>query len=541
MTTQTLLDPTRAPAASGVLDATTALGDLTGKRIALIKNAWPSWHTMLDRLADLISQRYAGVSFVQYQVPNGSAAAPELLEQIAAENDGAVVGLANCGSCTAWSFHDALELRGKQTPAVLVATKEFSGLVDAISKAKKADMPRVVLPLNPETVDIATALALVDDAVDDIVARLIGASHEESADGTEGTGTAGAPRLGPVEATDGGDDDAAHELFYERGWTDGLPVRLPTQRRVDALLSSLGGLDPGEVIAHMPPTGFGVTYESLAVNAVMAGATPELMPLLVATVQAACQPQLNLNGIATTTGPSTPVVIVNGPVRRAAEVNSGRGALGHGWRANLAIGRTLRLLINNIGGAKPGSVSKSIMGQPGRLSFCFAENEEESPWTPLHVDRGVDPARSAVTVLGATGSMNLLTPRQDVDAMLTLFADGLAFMGNPNVVMGRGTVLVLVSPGHARAMAAAGLSKQEVAGEIWKRATIPIERFPESAYPDASYEFVQHDGLVYAAKDPEHVFVVVVGGPEPTHATLVPTHPSSIPVTHAIDPDANHR
>jgi hypothetical protein len=529
VSTQPLLDPTRAPAASGALDATAALGDLTGKRIALIKNAWPSWHAMLDRLAELISERYADVSFVQYQVPNGSAAEPALLERIAAENDGAVVGLANCGSCTAWSFHDALELRGRGTPAVLVATKEFSGLVDAITRAKKADMPRVVLPLNPETVDIPTALGLVDDSVEDIVERLTGAAHDETAEGVEGT--AESARFAPVAATDEADDDAAQELFYERGWTDGLPVRLPTARRVDALLNALGAVDPNEVIAHMPPTGFGVTYESLAINAVMAGATPELMPVLVAMVRAACQPQLNLNGIATTTGPSTPLVIVHGPIGAELAVNSGRGALGHGWRANVAIGRSLRLLINNVGGAKPGTVSKSIMGQPGRLSFCFAENEAESPWQPLHVDRGLDAGSSAVTVMGATGSMNLLTPRQDVDAMLTLFADGLAFMGNPNVVMGRGTVGVLVSPGHARAMAAAGLSKKDVAGEIWKRATIPIDRFPESAHPDASYEFVEHDGLVYAAKDPEHIFVVVVGGPEPTHATLVPSHPSSVPVT----------
>ncbi|GAA1016437.1 hypothetical protein GCM10009556_058120 [Acrocarpospora pleiomorpha] len=537
MRTHTLFDPTHAPATADAIEpmGPGPLPDLAGKRVALVKNAWPSWHAMVDHLAALLADRHEGITFEQYIVPNGSAADPELLRRIAAENDAAVVGLANCGSCTAWSFHDALELSRLSLPAVLVVTSEFAELAAAVARAKRSSIPRVLLPLNPETVDLRVALDLVDDAVDEIVEGL---TVPVAADGPA---PAGASRFAAVEAADDAEDDTAHEFFYRRGWTDGLPVRLPTVPRVERLLAALGPVDPGEVIAMMPPTGFGVTYESLAVNAVMAGAVPEVMPILVAMVRAACEPRFNLNGIATTTGPSTPLVIVNGPVGGAAGVNAGRGALGHGWRANVAIGRTLRLLINNIGGATPGSISKSIMGQPGRFSFCFAENEQGSPWAPLHADRGVDPAGSAVTLLGATGSMNLLTPRQDADAMLSLFADGLAFMGNPNVVMGRGTVAVLITPGHARALAAAGLSKADVAAEIWKRSTLPIERFPRSAHPDPPYEFVQHDGLVYTVKDPSHLFVVVVGGPEPTHATLIPSHPSSVPVTRAITPTPERR
>lgn len=535
MRTHRLFDPTHAPATADAIEPTgpAALPDLAGKRIALIKNAWPSWHAMVDHLATLLADRYEGITFEQYIVPNGSAADPDMLRRIAGETDAAVVGLANCGSCTAWSFHDAFELTRMSLPTVLVVTSEFAELAAAVGRAKKSSIPQVLLPLNPETVDRQAALDLVDDAVDEIVERLTVPADADGAALPEVTTS----RFAAVKAVDDPDDDTAHEFFYRRGWTDGLPVRLPTLPRVERLLSALGDVDPGEVIAMMPPTGFGVTYEALAVNAVMAGAVPELMLILVAMVRAACEPEFNLNGIATTTGPSTPMVIVNGPVRSAAEINAGRGALGHGWRANAAIGRTLRLLITNIGGGAPGSVSKSIMGQPGRFSFCFAENEQSSPWAPLHVDRGVDPAGSAVTLLGATGSMNLLTPRQDADAMISLLADGLAFMGNPNVVMGRGTVAVLITPGHARVLAGAGMSKADVATEIWKRSTLPIERFPRSALPDPPYEFVQHDGLVYTVKDPSHLFVVVVGGPEPTHATLIPSHPSSIPVTRAIAPN----
>lgn len=532
MSTCPLFDPTRVPTTTAGAQVARPLAGLAGKRIALVKNAWPSWHAMADHLATLLAEKYPDVAFEHYVVPNGSAAAPDLLRRIADETDAAVVGLANCGSCTAWSFHDAMELAALGIPPVLVVTKEFAELTDAVAKAKKCDLPRVTLPANPETIELPVALGLIDDAVDEIVARLTEPAASVVADpaATE----AFTPRFAKVEAGENPDDDTAHDFFYRQGWTDGLPVRLPTVARVGRLLGGLGEVDPEEVIAAMPPTGFGVTYETLAVNAVMAGATPDLMPLLVAAVRAACEPEFNLNGIATTTGPSTPLVILNGPAARASGVNAGRGALGHGWRANAALGRTLRLLITNVGGALPGTVSKSIMGQPGRFSFCFAENEPESPWAPLHVDRGRDPVSSAVTVLGATGSMNLLTPRQDVDAMLTLLADGLAFMGNPNVVMGRGTVAVLITPGHARAMAGAGLSKADVAAEIWKRATVPVARFPRAALPDPPYELVEHDGMAHVVKDPSNVFVVVAGGPEPTHATLVPSHPSSIPVTRTV-------
>jgi hypothetical protein len=226
--------------------------------------------------------------------------------------------------------------------------------------------------------------------------------------------------------------------------------------------------------------------------------------------------------------------VVSGPTAAQAGLNAGRGALGPGWRANASIGRALRLLIGNIGRAQPGEVSKSIMGQPGRYTMCIAENEAASPWEPLHVTLGLAADESAVTALGATGTMNVLTPRSDVSAMLTLLGDALAYLGNPNIVMGKGTVAVLITPGHAQAMARAGLSKADAAAEIWARSSIPIERFPAAAHPDPPYEFIVHDGRVYPVAGPEQVYVIVVGGPEPTHATVMPSHPSCRPVTERI-------
>jgi hypothetical protein len=521
-----LVDPTTAPAPPDSLPAAT-LESLAGRKVALVKNAWPSWHRMVDRLGSLLAER-ADVATHQYLVPNGSAADPEQLKLIAATADAAVVGLANCGSCTAWSHHDAAVLSSLGVPVVLVVTAEFTSLVDALASSAGVRLPTVTIDTNPETVPDATALTLLDDAYDAIVAALT--THETALTTEEAAGEQAHSR--PVTAVPSrhfSDEADAVERCHELGWTDGLPVIPPTVRRVDALLAVLGDAD--DVVASMPPSGAPVTNRALAANAVMAGCLPDHLPVLTAIVRAVCVPTFNLNGIATTTGPSTPFAVVSGPAAVRAGLNAGRGALGPGWRANASIGRALRLLIGNVGGARPGVVSKSITGQPGRYTMCIAENEARSPWEPLRVTLGLGAGQSAVTVLSATGTMNVLTPRSDVDAMLTILADGLAYLGNPNVVMGRGTVGVLVTPGHAAAMARAGLCKADVAAEIWARSSVPIERFPASAHPDPPYEFIVRDRRVYPVAGPEQIYVIVVGGPEPTHATVVPSHPSCHPVT----------
>jgi len=523
-----LVDPTSAPAptAPGTSDAL-PMDSLGGRKVALLKNAWPSWHRMTDRFERLLTDRVAGVATAQHLIPNGSAADPGLLKSIAEESDAAVVGLANCGSCTAWSFHDAMALSAMGLPVVLVVTSEFTSLVRALSATKGVSLPTVVISRNPETVDEAAALDLLDHAYQPIVDALVSpASGDLDGASLVGAGPAGARVL------DYADEDTALAACHDFGWTDGLPVVVPTVPRVDAMLAGLGDADA--VVAAMPPSGFALTNRALAANAVMAGCLPGHLPVLSALVRAVCVPEFNLNGIATTTGPSTPFAVVSGPAAAQAGLNAGRGALGPGWRANASIGRALRLLIGNIGRARPGEVSKSIMGQPGRYTMCIGEDEAASPWEPLHVTLGLAADESAVTALGATGTMNVLTPRSDVSAMLTLLGDSLAYLGNPNVVMGKGTVAVLVSPGHARAMARSGLSKADVAAEIWARSSIPVERFPPSAHAEPPYEFILRDGRVYPVAGPQQVYVIVVGGPEPTHATVVPSHPSCRPVTTLI-------
>ncbi|MCH9018349.1 MAG: hypothetical protein IIB89_11395, partial [Chloroflexi bacterium] len=180
--------------------------------------------------------------------------------------------------------------------------------------------------------------------------------------------------------------EAVQRMYLERGWTDGLPVVPPTPERVETMLAA-AGLPPGDVLAELPPTWGAATVEKLAVNAVMAGCLPEYLPVLIAAVEAISDPVFNLYAIQATTHPCAPLMIINGPIRSALGLNSSSGAYGPGWRANATIGRALRLVLLNVGGAHPGVGDMSTQGAPSKFSYCVAENEEENPWQPLHVDR----------------------------------------------------------------------------------------------------------------------------------------------------------
>ncbi|MBO0837487.1 MAG: hypothetical protein J2P28_18540, partial [Actinobacteria bacterium] len=269
MTACTIVDPTASllpttpPSATAPPAASVpALGTLEGRKVALLKNAWPSWHRMTDHFERRLRETVEGVAAEQHLIPNGSAADPAQLASIAAWADAAVVGLANCGSCTAWSYHDALALSGAGIPVVLVVTSEFSSLVDALAASSGTRLPTITIPANPETVSDDAALRLLDAAYQPIVDALV---DPGGVIGGQHTSAAGPPVL------EYRGEDAAREACHELGWTDGLPVVLPTVQRVETMLAALGGSDSGAVVAAMPPGGHAVTHRVLAANAVMAG------------------------------------------------------------------------------------------------------------------------------------------------------------------------------------------------------------------------------------------------------------------------------
>jgi hypothetical protein len=333
------------------------------------------------------------------------------------------------------------------------------------------------------------------------------------------------------------DPEAIFEYALAQGWSDGLPLIPPTLERVERMLT-LTSREPQEVVARLNPRHGEATVERVAVNAVMAGCAPEHLAVVLAAVEAVADPAFNLHGIQATTNPVGPLIIVNGPVRQVAGINCGRNALGPGCRANATIGRALRLCLLNIGGGAPGDVDKAILGMPGKYTFCLGENEEASPWEPLHVTRGLAAGDSAVTVVGAQGTNNLLILSGNAEDALTLVADAMMTMGNNNVISGNGNPVVFFSPGHARLLVQQGFpTRRSVQEFLFEHARIPVERFPAReivpSKPMSIRAFV--DGKVCAVRSPEDLLVVVAGGPEPYHITYCASIGDSRAITRAVE------
>jgi hypothetical protein len=307
------------------------------------------------------------------------------------------------------------------------------------------------------------------------------------------------------------DADEFFAAAYELGWTDGLPVIPPTEDRVEEML---GGRPADESLGAMPPANADLTLGLLAVNAVMAGCSAESFPALVAAASALLEPDFNLLAIQATTHPTGPVAVYNGSVRARLGLAAGTGSLGPGPRANLTLGRALRLTLLNVGGASPGIADLATQGQPGKLAFVTAENEEESPWEPLSVALGFSPGDDVVTVLAGEGPRNVNDANSRAAGLLHSLAASLTVPTFNNWFYDS-NVLLLLCPEHASALATGGLSRADVQAELFRRA-----RLPESAFsPDVIERY--GGGLKRADDDadrtrlvasPEDILIAVVGG-----------------------------
>jgi hypothetical protein len=266
------------------------------------------------------------------------------------------------------------------------------------------------------------------------------------------------PELAAAMSAPAGTDDV--EEMFERGWTDGLPVVPPTPDRVEAML---GGCGSRVSLGPVPPGMGEATLERVAACAVLAGCRPAYFPVVVAAAQAALDPAFNLHGQAVTTQPAGQLVVVNGPVRDAIGLNSGMGALGPGFRANLTIGRALRLLVTLTGGGMPGRLDRATQGQMGKVGFCIAENEEVSPWEPLHVERGFQPGQSVVTVIGSDAPLSVSDHRSRTPEDLAwVLAWAAASAWSTNWWPLAEPSVFVICPEHAEMFRAAGWTKQRL-------------------------------------------------------------------------------
>jgi len=410
----------------------------------------------------------------------------------------------------------------------VLATDAFADLARSAAAALgRPHLPVVTVAHPLGGVEPAAVRARADGALEAVVAALTRDPEPPAPPEAESAGR--------LEAPD--DLDRFQEWVMAQGWGDGLPVLPPTPARVARLL---GARRPDVVVARLAPRRALATVEAVAVNAALAGAGPEHLPVILAAVRAVADPRFNLEAVQTTTHPCAPLVIVNGPVRRALGLHGGANALGGGARANAVVGRALRLVLQNVGGAVPGRVDRATLGHPGKFTYCLGEHEEASPWPPLHVERGFAPAASTVTVCAAEAPHNVNDHGStSAPALLRALAGTAATPGNNNVYLG-GEPLLLLGPEHAHTIAASGWSKTDLKRAFWEAARVPLAAFSAenlarfAVIDPARFRDRVFGDRVPLAAAPEDVMVVVAGGAG-KHSAVVPTFGATRAVTVPIE------
>jgi hypothetical protein len=326
------------------------------------------------------------------------------------------------------------------------------------------------------------------------------------------------------------------ELSYRLGLTDGLPTFPPTRDAVDRLVAG-SGRAADEVIGTIPPRGAEATVEAVSANAAMAGCLPEHVPIVLAALDAMLEERFNLAGVQATTHPCWPLVIVSGPIVRELDMATRESVWnGGGARANLAIGRAVRLVLWNIGGARPRRPVQEVMGHPGRMAFCVAEEPDNTPWPPLHEARGVQCARGGVTVIAceAPQSVAFWGMGDDPRHRLGMVADQMRALGNNNTNT-MGECLVAFSPSEARYLSHQGYTRERVQHELWELARRRLGDLrhgtPEQPPTDPRSWYAwwpewvdqsNEDTMVPAFERPESINVIVTGADSIPWAVVCP-------------------
>jgi hypothetical protein len=315
------------------------------------------------------------------------------------------------------------------------------------------------------------------------------------------------------------DVEKAHraiEYYFEQGWTDGLPVVPPIAEKVQEFIDYVG-LDPQEVVAEMPHLDRRCTVELAAINSVMAGCLKDYFPVVLATL--ACFRNYAL--VQSTTGQAQ-LIIVNGPIRERLGFNSKAGVFGAGFRANATVSRAMRLIVMNALGVRPHEFDQGTQGTPAKYGFCIAENEEDSPWEPLHVERGFSADASTVTAHFARSCLHVenRVSNKPEEVLLTI-ADSLSYGGVWFTGWCRGSTVV-IGPTHAQLLDRHGWSKADVKQFLWEhwgrkkgdlRAWGEYEQEVVHAPFPGAYSDGPDDEFLRFGQSPESLTVVVAGAP----------------------------
>lgn len=331
------------------------------------------------------------------------------------------------------------------------------------------------------------------------------------------------------------DPDAWADYAAEQGWSDGLPLVPPTEAAVARCVEACRG--DNEPFAPISPRQVVPTLQSLAANAVMAGCKPKYLPVVLAALRGVLVPEYNLHGTLATTHSCAPMVLVSGPLRHELGINCSSNCFGQGWHANASIGRALQLILMNVGGGKPGIMDRAAQGSPAKYSFCFGENQEDSPWEPFHIRRGFAAEDSVVTVMSAEPPHNINDHGStNAEGLLTTFAGAMAQPG-ANTIYGKGPSVLVIGPEHAATLHRDGWTIEAMQRRLFEHARVPVANVsPENqaSYIDSGRP--PENGYFKIAPSPEDIHILVAGGPG-KHSAWIPSFGGTAVVSVRVKPE----
>ena len=474
--------------------------DLGGKCVALYWNGKQNGMHALDAARDLLSQRFSGLTFIEVIGEMGGVnryLSPDQLDMIERDADVAICTSADCGSCTAWLMRDLCELERRGIPAIGYTAAIFDE--DSRFSTKTFGVPEAVPLIVPHCFSNKTAeeiRQMVEDSLDEAVEALtVDRKILEVLPQFDQIVRDPAPEL-VFKGSDLLDAfDAMQTRFVQTGWSDGLPLIPPTHDKVEAMIAA-SGRDGSDVVGLFAP-GMGVgTVRKIAANAVMAGCRPEAMPVIMAMMECILDPSMGLRTWAMSTGPQAPIVLVSGAIADEIGMNRGICALGPGSisQVNVAIGRTLRLVMMNVGLSYPGISDMDTIGTPMKFSACVAENEDRTPWDSWRVQQGFAAEDSTVTVNVPYGMTEFFDfrntePELLIEALATLTANTCgapshgAWLIKTNAPLSEGypfhgtfSNLMLMAPDHAAVFAKAGWGPKDIAEAIHRQTKLTFRQ-----------------------------------------------------------------
>ncbi len=305
------------------------------------------------------------------------------------------------------------------------------------------------------------------------------------------------------------------EHYFRQGWTDGLPIVPPTPEKVQQFID-YAGRPPSEILGTEPTKGRVITVEKVAVNAVMAGCLPEYFPVVLAAIEAMCEPQFNLHAITVSTMGAAVLTVVNGPIANDLAMNSSVSVFGPGHRANATIGRAIRLVIINVTGAIPGVLDKATMGHPGKYTWCISEGEDVSPWEPLHMERGLAAEDSAITVFAGLSATQVSNHAGNTpEDILISFKDAMFAAG-----YGLGEIVIVVCPEHVGYFRSAGWTKAQVKQFLHENAQRTVSDWLNAGHMlDGG---ANPEAMLAATQSPDSITLVVAGGFAGAFSQVIP-------------------